>query len=94
MGLLVADTAPRLRLTRPVLLETMLRPSEVPTPVVQVELLFEHLVIQAQAQDEIRADLTPADVASALTGALPPFPAGLQQAASSQTSWVRKSRQF
>ena len=69
MHLLVADTAPRLRLTRRVLLETMLRTSEVPTPVAQVEALFERLVKQAQAQGEIRTDLDPANVASALTGA-------------------------
>jgi AcrR family transcriptional regulator len=69
MRLLVADTAPRLRLTRRVLLETMMRPSDMPTPVTQVELLFERLVKRAQAQGEIRADLDPTGVASALTGA-------------------------
>jgi AcrR family transcriptional regulator len=69
MRLLVADTAPRLRLTRRVLLETMLRPSNIPTPVTQVEALFARLVKHAQAQGEIRADLNPTDVASALTGA-------------------------
>ena len=68
MHLLVADTAPRLRLTRRVLLETMLRPSDVPTPVTQVEMLFERLVRQAQAHGEIRTDLNPTDIASALTG--------------------------
>jgi len=69
MRLLVADTAPRLRLTRRVLLETMLRPSDISTPVTQVEALFERLVKQAQAQGEIRADLNSTDVAGALTGA-------------------------
>jgi hypothetical protein len=69
MRLLVADTAPRLRLTRRVLLETMLRPADIPTPVTQVEALFARLVKHAQAQGEIRADLNPTDVASALTGA-------------------------
>ena len=69
MHLLVTDTAPRLRLTRRVLLETMMRPSDIPTPVTEVEALFERLVRQAQAQGEIRADLNPTDVASAFTGA-------------------------
>jgi len=69
MGLLVADTAPRLRLTRRVLLGTMLRPSSLPTPVAQVEVIFDRLVREAQAQGEIRAGLNPTDVASALTGA-------------------------
>jgi len=68
MNLLVADTVPRLRLTRRVLLYTMLRSSSIPTPVAQVEALFEHLVKQAQVQGEIRADLNPPDVASVLTG--------------------------
>jgi AcrR family transcriptional regulator len=68
MCLLVADTAPRLRLTRRVLLHTMLHPSLIPTPVTQVATLFEGLVRQAQARGEIRADLNPTDVASALAG--------------------------
>jgi len=50
-------------------LETMLRPSSMPTPVARVEVIFERLVREAQAQGGIRADLKPSDVAGALTGA-------------------------
>jgi AcrR family transcriptional regulator len=69
MRLLIADTVPFLRVTRHVLLETMLHPSDVPSPLVQLDAILAELVGQAQAQGEIRADLAPSHVAQFITGA-------------------------
>lgn len=69
MRLLIADTVPFLRVTRHVLLETMLHPSDVPSPLVRLDAILANLVKQAQSQGEIRADLAPTHVAQFITGA-------------------------
>jgi AcrR family transcriptional regulator len=68
MRLFVADTVPFLQVTRRVLLETLMHPTEVPSPVVYLERTLGGLVEQAQAQGEVRADLDPANVARAVVG--------------------------
>jgi len=68
MRLFVADTVPFLQVTRRVLLETLMHPTEVPSPVVYLERTLSGLVEQAQAQGEVRADLDPANVARAVVG--------------------------
>jgi AcrR family transcriptional regulator len=69
MRLFVADTVPFLQITRRVFLETLMHPSEVPSPVLYLERLLTGLVVEAQAQGEVRADLDPANVARAIVGA-------------------------
>jgi hypothetical protein len=69
MRLLIADTVPFLRVTRHVLLETMLHPSDMPSPLVRLNAILADLVSQAQAQGEIRPDLAPSHVAQFITGA-------------------------
>ncbi len=66
---LVADVAPFLRVTRHVLLESLLRPERTPSPVAQVGNILERLVREGQERQEIRADLDAADVARLIVGA-------------------------
>ena len=75
MRLFVADTVPFLRITRRVLLESLMDPTEIPegiphpSPVRYLERILTQLVEEAQAQGEVRADLDPANVARAVVGA-------------------------
>jgi AcrR family transcriptional regulator len=68
MRLFVADTVPFLQITRRVLLETLMHPAEVPSPVVYLERILTGLVAEAQSLGEVRADLDPANVARAVVG--------------------------
>lgn len=68
MRLFVTDTVPFLQITRRVLLETLMHPTDVPSPVVYLEHILAGLVEEAQAQGEVRAELNPANVARAVVG--------------------------
>ena len=68
MRLLVSDSS-LLQVTRRVILETMLRPNEIPEPVARMESLLVDLVSQAQAEGDIRADLAAQDLARWVVGA-------------------------
>ncbi len=68
MRLFVADTVPFLQITRRVLLETLMHPVDIPSPVVYLERILAGLVEEAQAQGEVRVELDPANVARAVVG--------------------------
>jgi len=69
MRRLVADTLPYLRVTRHVLLGALLYPSDATAFNIQLGDILQPLVRAAQAQQEIRPDLPPADIAHAIIGA-------------------------
>jgi len=69
LQLLVSETAPVLRVTRRILLENLLHPSKIPTPIAEMETLLIDLVRQAQNQDELRSDLDPPQMTHAIVGA-------------------------
>ena len=68
MRQLVVDTLPYLRITRYVLIGAILYPSDETAISVHLADLLIDLVREAQAQNEIRADLLPADVVHAILG--------------------------
>jgi AcrR family transcriptional regulator len=69
MRRMVVDTLPYLRITRSVLIGALLYPSDETSYSLRLGNLLINLVREAQAQDEIRADLPPDHVAHAITGA-------------------------
>ena len=67
MRSLALDSATSLQLTRQILLNAMRAPSPM-SPTVRLRDLLEKLVREAQASGEIRADVDPAHVTSAIAG--------------------------
>lgn len=63
LSLLMSDQEPFLRVTRRVLLENLLHPSDIPSPIDRMAQILTSLVEQAQVQGDIRADV-PAGVAA------------------------------
>ncbi len=68
MRALLTDSLAFLHVTRYILLDAMLHPTQASSPSVHLDALLKPLVQQAQAQGEIRADLDPAAVTGALVG--------------------------
>ena len=66
--LLIADTVPYLQITRQVLLQALLHPADMPSPVRDIERILAELAAEAQQLGEIRPDLKPGDVARAIIG--------------------------
>ena len=66
MRALMTDTLAFLQVTRYILLQAMLHPSNATSPSVQLDAILTPLVDQAQAQGKIRADLDSTAVAGAL----------------------------
>jgi AcrR family transcriptional regulator len=66
---LVADTLPYLRITRYIFLGAMLYPTEEKAPNIQLGSILGGLVQEAQDRSEICADLPPAEIVHAITGA-------------------------
>jgi AcrR family transcriptional regulator len=68
MRALMTDSLAFLQVTRYILLDAMLHPTEATSPSAHLDAILKPLVQQAQAQGEIRADLDPAAVTGALVG--------------------------
>jgi AcrR family transcriptional regulator len=68
MHRLVADTLPYLRITRYIILGAMLYPSDENAFNIRLGSILSALVQKAQIRGQIRADLSPAEVAHAITG--------------------------
>lgn len=68
MEILVNDTVPYLQITRQVLLQALLYPTSLPSPVREMEQILTQLAAEAQQLGEIRADLQPEEVARAVVG--------------------------
>jgi AcrR family transcriptional regulator len=68
MHRLVADTLPYLRITRYVLLGAMLYPSDENAFNIRLGSILAKLVKEAQIRGEIRIDLSPTEIAHAITG--------------------------
>lgn len=68
MQRLIADTLPYLRIMRDVLLREMLYPSDETAISMRLSDMLIELVVRAQANGEIRADLNPQEVAHVLLG--------------------------
>ena len=68
MRALMTDSLTFLQVTRYILLDAMLHPTEAASPSAHLDAILKPLVQQAQAQGEIRADLDPAAVIGALVG--------------------------
>lgn len=68
MRALLTDSLAFLHVTRYILLDAMLHPTQASSPSAHLDALLKPLVQQAQAQGEIRADLDPVAVTGALVG--------------------------
>ena len=69
MLLLVTDNIPLLQVTRRVLLESLLRPGEVPDPIARMESILIELVQEAQAQGDVRTDTGAGSISRWIVGA-------------------------
>ncbi len=69
LGMFMSEQEPFLRVTRRVLLENLLRPSDIPSPIDRMAHILADLVEQAQAQGDVRADVPAGVAAQAILGA-------------------------